>query len=395
MAPKRKYAVSSASAETLKRPATTYPDEDDDATLTVSSLKNHTEVHQHIENFQKGKITAKQLQEYLGNKQMQTVWKNFEYHRNNHPDAKKQWDEICQLKRGDQKDSKKRMLLFAWLKEKKFGNHYFQKAQALNVSRKQDNKLTWMTWKELTEKHGEAEAKARVKAGTVLARKDPKDNRFWQFLGETESQTLSVEQLKSLKVENAGKLKASHGLSLAGSMQGHWDLEDARDLWTEDRVDTGGFDFADLQDDDEGTDVEGEGTDDEGLSKFLNNPSSSSNEKHKKGKPEPSDKNESFNKKLSVLSQIEDGDSQDKALRKLSTMHSILSKQELSLRMAKTKGTGADAKKFNTIHSNVQKNIEVIGKMVETKPKIAIIKKALLSAASTSKAAREILSARK
>jgi len=37
----------------------------------------------------------------------------------------------------------------------------------------------------------------------------------------------------------------------------------------------------------------------------------------------------------------------------------------------------------------------VIGKMVETKPMMEIIKKALLSAASTSKAAREILSARK
>ena len=293
------------------------------------------------------------------------------------------------------------MLLFAWLKDKKFGNNYFEKVQELNVARSQAKDLVWLTWKQLVDKHGEDEAKARVKAGTILARKDPKDNRYWQFLGETDSQKLTIEQIRGLKVQNAGKLKGNAAHALQSSTQAQWNVDDATDIWDADDVDTGNFDLKALQgdpkdateqDEDENED---EASDDLGLNKFLSNQSSSSKRKVQKGKNGPGQKDDSFNKKLEALTQLGDADSHDKAMRKLSTMHSLLSKQELSLKMAKKNVTGANVKKLDTVHNNIIKYIDCISKMVVTKPKMEIIKKTLLSAAAASKAANVFLSVKK
>ena len=76
---------------------------------------------------------------------MQTLWKGFEYARGKDDDAKQHWSEVCGLKRGDNKDSKKRMLLFAWLKEKKFGSHYFSVQQSLSVVKKHQKELKWLS----------------------------------------------------------------------------------------------------------------------------------------------------------------------------------------------------------------------------------------------------------
>ena len=102
MAKRKNVGSSSASTAPIKRPAAATVETE----VTAASLQTHGEVHRHIENFQKGRITCEELQDILGNKQMQKVWKNFEYHRNQNPQAKDQWNQVCELKRGDQKDSK-------------------------------------------------------------------------------------------------------------------------------------------------------------------------------------------------------------------------------------------------------------------------------------------------
>lgn len=381
-------------ASSLESPAVCAPTED--------SLKKHGKVHKLVEHFQKGHITAEELQSELANKDTQTLWKQFEYSRNQNDSAKQEWSEVCALKRGDQKDSKKRMLLFAWLKEKKFGTHYVNLVQSLNITKKQVKDLTWLTWEQLKKKHGEVEAKARVKAGTCLARKDPSDPRFWQFLSETESQTLTLEQAKDLQVQNHGKVKGGSGKALIDALKKGFDFADSKDLWSPDDVDLNGLGIADLEgselkdeeEDAEDDDEESEGNGNLGLSKFLKSQGSKIKPKAVTKKP----LGDKFVAKLETLTQVGDSDSTEKAMKKLAAMHSILSKQLLELKMANDKAQKAsqlaESKKITVLTTQVEKFLDTIGKMVVAKPKLENIKKALVQAAATSKAAHNHLLAK-
>ena len=97
----------------------------------------------------------------------------------------------------------------------------FSKIYKVDRNRKnnREKEMKWLSWEELKLKYGEEESKQRVKAGTCFARRDPNDQRFWQFLAETESQKLSIDQQKDLQVQNSGSIKGTHFKALSNVRQ--------------------------------------------------------------------------------------------------------------------------------------------------------------------------------
>lgn len=117
--------------------------------ISQAAIQKHGDLHKAIESFQKGKITGDELMKGLQAPETQRLWKHFEYFRNQDEDAKSDWQSVSSLKRGEGKDSKKRMLLLAWLKEKKFGKHYLAISHKLDIRKSLNKELKWLTWEEL------------------------------------------------------------------------------------------------------------------------------------------------------------------------------------------------------------------------------------------------------
>lgn len=396
MAPKR----TPIKQDVLKRPAglkDSLVAQGGTAPISADNLKKHTDFHKHVDNFQKGKITAEELQGLITNKDMQNLWKGMEYQRKNNPSAKEDWEKVCDLGRGDHKDSKKRLLLFAWLKEKKFGKHYASTIQGISIHSRRSKELKWLSWEELKGKYGEDEAKQRVKAGTCFARRDPRDNRFWQFLAETESMSLTIDQMKELQVQNSGGIKSSSARELVGAMQNNFSLEDTRDLWNADDVDLQGFSLKDLEEAPEEDPENEEGEDDgSGIHSFLKGKeaASSSKAKNKGLKPKGGNLEEvrkKFAAKLENMTAVGDNEPHDKAQRRVANMHSLLTKQGQSLKMLSSKATGAGAKELSAAQANIGKHILAMDKLIGAKFTLDHVKKALVAAASASKKAHAVV----
>ena len=88
-----------------------------------------------------------------------------------------------------------------------------------------------MSWKEVTDKYGVEESRARVKSGSLKAKRDPEDKRFWLFMVNTEhgSDTFVHKKKASTKVEN--KISSRTASRLKDAMQHAGGLEDAEDLF--------------------------------------------------------------------------------------------------------------------------------------------------------------------
>ena len=336
---------------------------------SAGALAQHNNLQEAIEKYQKGKLSADQLHEIFvqsSNKDTQKHWKGFEYHRNRDEKAKADWDELSSLGKGEGKESKKRMLLLAWLKEKKFGAHYFTQSTKLASVKTQTKDLKWLTWQELQTKHGEAEAKARVVAGTLKARKDPTDPRFWQFLSETQSCQVSLTQAKELNVLNTGKMATKDVEALLVAISSPQEEGMMEDMWNADSMD---FQVKDLQQSVQGDDQEDkeEEEDDEmaglpaGLKVVLgagNKPQAKAKAKAKitpeaKAAAAREAKELAFQKRIDALTEMGDDTHQDQALRKVSLMHSLASKADLTLRGVVAAGNRAKI----TIPPAMQKQI--------------------------------------
>lgn len=263
-------------------------------------------------------------------------------------------------------------------------------------------------------KHGEDEAKSRVKAGTIMARKDPKDPRFWQFLSETDSQQLSLDQQKCLKVQNLGQMKSDDAQRLVMSVKQQYEMADGEDFWNSEGVDLHGFDLKALQEKEDLNDEEDEPAEDAepepgsleallGGKQSKHKPTSSSSKDKEVCKTASaasvSTKNyDKLEKKLGTLSQCGDEETEAKAHRKLAAMHSFLSKQSLDLNVSvvaakqkmKTKVPAKLANDVETVQQKMAKQLELLSKSVTQNFKVEAVKKVLLKAAAVSKEAHAV-----
>lgn len=82
-----------------------------------------------------------------------------------------------------------------------------------------------MSWKEVQDKFGAEEAKARIRSGSMKARRDPQDRRFWQFMTVLERAEDSMQRRKSAGVATSAKVNQKT-LSKVSSALNDCDFED-------------------------------------------------------------------------------------------------------------------------------------------------------------------------
>lgn len=79
--------------------------------------------------------------------------------------------------------AKKRKCLIGWVLDKgQCKQHYREVFHSISVVKSDIYVADWMTYEEAKSKYGTSELKERVDAGTILARRCPKDPRFFEFL---------------------------------------------------------------------------------------------------------------------------------------------------------------------------------------------------------------------
>jgi hypothetical protein len=196
------------SSKVLKKPASRTSASVHEEPLTEAALKKHDE--QLKNQLKAGSITEQQFEESMGKDGMQRQWQNFAYARKGNFEVDNGFKELSKLGRGAQQNSKKRMLLFAWLKDPSFGSSYMSVMTSLEFNKKTKKQLSWLTWKQTLDKHGSEEAVSMVKAGTLVARRNPQDRRFWQFLSLEDSMEMSMELKKQVTGTRTGKVSSAH-----------------------------------------------------------------------------------------------------------------------------------------------------------------------------------------
>jgi hypothetical protein len=79
--------------------------------------------------------------------------------------------------------AKKKRCLIGWVLDKgQCKQHYREFFHSISVVKSDIYVADWMTYEEAKNKYGTSELKDRVDAGTIQARRCPKDQRFFEFL---------------------------------------------------------------------------------------------------------------------------------------------------------------------------------------------------------------------
>jgi hypothetical protein len=184
--------------------------------LTQEALEVHDQ--QQLERYTMGEITGDQCFDSMSQVGSNRLWKKFDYARKNNQEANNGWSELCVAGGRGQLQAKKRQLLMAWVMDPKFGQHYMSVQSSVVVSREQTKKLKWLTFEQLKNKHGMAEASAMIRARTIIMRRNPMDKRFWQFLSPEDSQAMRMKVSKKVEGTQSGKATQAEFTSFEQSM---------------------------------------------------------------------------------------------------------------------------------------------------------------------------------
>ena len=140
------------------------------------------------------------------------LWNRFHHAKHLNSDAASKWDSLPSTGRGNQ--NVKNAFLWAWLKDPAWGKHFMERVNTLTVSQKHNKKLSWLTYKQLCDKHGKDEADDLIKSKSIHMRANPKNNKFYQFLDEDEEFDISNERKKAFNASQKGDIKANAFKSL-------------------------------------------------------------------------------------------------------------------------------------------------------------------------------------
>ncbi len=118
------------------------------------------------------------------------------------------------------KEHKKRALLLAWLQDNMSMTPKFKTScTALCFSKTRTKQLKWLTTKEVLDKHGQEEGLQMIKEGSLLVRKNPANNKFFQFLATEDFMTLDVKKQEELKVSGTSKVTDKQWQAITSSIK--------------------------------------------------------------------------------------------------------------------------------------------------------------------------------
>jgi hypothetical protein len=271
----------------------------------------------------------------------------------------------------------KNAFLWAWVKDPAWGKHFMERVNTLTVSQKHNKKLSWLTYKQLCDKHGKEEADDLIKSKSIHMRPNPKNNNFFQFLDEEEQFDISNEKKKDFNASQKGDIKSGAFKRLCAGL-GTISADDVDALHAQP-------DFKDLSEDDE-DDENGDTALPASLKKLMGlNKTRNKNKDlpvtgnvHKGAGKEPHDVDkkvsakvlEEINKSCAVLG----SDEKSAIMEKANRMHSIVAKvikqcdpdtqKKLQTMMVKLQG-----KIFNKTSSGVKDLILEAAKMLKASDK--------------------------
>ena len=170
--------------------------------LTAAAVKDHNKFCDEAQG-----MSVQQFEmalNKLDSKASMRLWKAFENSRRAYGE-----DEAYQAATKDKVGNvkKKRQLLFGWINDgTKFQESYRSLMDSVTLKKAEGVSTSWLTKAQAIAHWGTDELRDRVKRGTVIARRDPNDNTYWQFRAKVEYGKVEVERAKSTTA--AGKAKA-------------------------------------------------------------------------------------------------------------------------------------------------------------------------------------------
>ena len=320
-------AMKRPAAGILKKPAAKVgksqseePEEEGEkVTLTAAAVKDHNKFCEEAKKMSVEEFTL--ALNKLDGKASMRLWKAFESPRKEHGE-----EESYQIATKDGVGSlkKKRQLLFGWVSDgQKCMESYKTVLDTVSLKKSEGLLSQWFTKAQALNHWGQEELTERVKAGTVKARKDPEDPRYWQFKANQQFGKTEVERNKSAGMAAKDKAEKKQVLQMLQSQ----DLE---------KLTEGDF-VPGLGEDEESTDEEDDLP--KGLAEALSTKRSKKDKKEKKEKQEGKESNKD---KWEQLSQVAEGEGAKKLGDRLMAFKTELTKDiatlEAALHSGKTGG---------------------------------------------------------
>lgn len=376
--------------------------------LTADALRKHDQ--QFKDKLKQGTITEAEFEEAMGKEGMQRQWQNFAYARKSNMEVDQGYKDLSKLGRGAQQNAKKRMLLFAWLKDPTFGASYMSIMTELEFGKKKKKALTWLTWKQTLDKHGSSEAVAMVKAGSLVCRRNPQDKRFWQFLSLEDSVEMTMLQKKKVTGTRSGKVSNAQLDNFEQAALAELDEDMVEDILSGN--DTSGLNLKDLKalkNVDKEEQEASEDDEEEGLPADLAKTIGlGEGRKEPTPKPTPEQKQEAkekqvqaklqkaketFDKRVDLHSQVGDKDNLAKAQGKCSSMHSMMTqmvqKMKVTIKALNKAKVQYPSSQTQVLLEKLEKHISTMDKLIVGGQSLEAVKKALMVAAATLKKANE------
>lgn len=309
----KRPAGAKASESPLKKPAACgestgleAPDEEKHVELTAEAVKDHNKFCEEAKD-----MSVEQFEKALSkldDKASQRLWKAFEVSRKS-SGADKVYQEATETKVGQVK--KKRAMLLGWIRDgKKPGEHFKACVESVSLKKTQGLTSTWLTQAQAMTHWGKEELQERVKSGTVKARKDPQDSRYWQFKACQEHEAVEVERKKEARFEV--KKKAEQ--------------KEVTDVWKAKHLEYLTEDDFNLPSEDEGEDDEDSDELPAGLAEALGTKSN----KEKKDKKEKKEKKEKKDK-WEEMTEVQEGEGPQKVKDRLMAFKVELTKDLANL----------------------------------------------------------------
>ena len=286
-----------------------------DPKLTAKNVKTHQQL------LSAKLCSAAEIDKAIGKlpqKEQQILWKKFEKERVLTGEDGKYKDNTKGL--GSQERKHKLLRSFV-MDGGMLGKNYKTAMLTFEKTEEKGGETKFNTWKQQVDKYGKAEALARVKAGTMKFRKSPTDNRFLEFVDQTEYYKWSTSKKQQVAYStDKHKAEKDDWLSMENLA-----LEDVGDS-------SFGLTPSTLED----MQVEPE------LKDFLSQQLSVKGDEDKK--KEKKEKKEKTNK-WEEMSQVTSSGTKDSLLKKLLAFKAELCKDEVVLQEAKGEMKGKADKK--------------------------------------------------
>jgi hypothetical protein len=200
LASKTPMKIKKAAMKTHKKKEATPP------TLTTTNVKKIggdecLDLATKMDLFRKGELSHNNFSA----EEKRCLWNRFHAAKQLNSEAASKWDALPSAGRGNQ--NLKNAFLWAWVKDPAWGKHFMERVNTLTVSQKHNKKLSWLTYKQLCDKHGKDEADDLIKSKSINMRPNPKNNKFFQFLDEDEEMNISTDRKKAFNASQKGDIK--------------------------------------------------------------------------------------------------------------------------------------------------------------------------------------------